>query len=70
MLGEVNRQGQAVFDEILNDPEAMIKFRTIGRDYSGLVPSRQVMDIYSLTGRGVRFTTGGRFLHFLEPPRI
>lgn len=50
-----NAQGLQVLDEILDDPRATVAVRD------------RVVEVWDATGRGVRFTTDGSLIGFLEP---
>jgi WXG100 family type VII secretion target len=58
--GRLNADGQRIVEEILHDPGATVT--------TGFQPRYgHYMDIRSSRGLGIRFTTSGRFVGFLEP---
>jgi hypothetical protein len=56
----INKQGQMVVDDILNNPESTMTRRDTGR-------FGNVIDITAPDGRGVRFSADGKFITLLEP---
>ncbi|EDS99658.1 hypothetical protein BamIOP4010DRAFT_6825 [Burkholderia ambifaria IOP40-10] len=58
----INDQGQQIVDSILNDPGRTVTQRETGR-------FGNVIDIRASDGRGIRYSTDGKFIGFLEPSK-
>ena len=58
----LNNAAQQQVDDILTSPGSTMIERETGR-------FGQVIDVYAPDGRGVRYTTEGEFVGFLEPPK-
>ncbi|WP_316355853.1 hypothetical protein [Candidatus Neptunichlamydia sp. REUL1] len=64
-IHEVNMHGQKVLDEILNHPDKVIIRDTAKKRYGTVFDIR----VGNEKGKGVRFTTEGKFIGFLEPKK-
>jgi hypothetical protein len=58
--GVFNSQGQQIVDDILNNPASTFTKRSTGR-------FGEVIDVIAPDGRGIRYTSNGEFVGFLEP---
>ena len=57
----VNQQGQAIVDEILTNPNSTIQADSSHPRFGDIVEVREP------SGRGIRYSQDGEFLHFLDP---